>query len=64
LEFRNFLNDKTNSPMVFSWMPAIAIYFNDPDGHSLEFIGILDAKARPELGVVSYEDWLKLTENK
>ena len=40
---------------------AIAIYFNDPDGHYLEFICILDEKARPELGVISYEEWIKIT---
>ena len=34
LEFKNFLNDGTERPMVFAWMPAISIYFNDPDGHS------------------------------
>ena len=56
----NFLNDGTERPMVFCWMPAIAIYFNDPDGNQLEFISILDGKARPELGVISYEEWLKL----
>ncbi len=53
----NFLNDGTERPMVFAWMPAIAIYFNDPDGHVLEFIGILDGASRPELGVISYEEW-------
>jgi lactoylglutathione lyase len=41
-------------------MPAIAIYFNDPDGNQIEFIAILEGKARPELGVISYEEWLKL----
>jgi len=56
----NFLNDGTERPMVFCWMPAIAIYFNDPDGNQLEFIAILEGKARPELGVISYEEWLKL----
>ena len=56
----NFLNDGTERPMVFCWMPAVAIYFNDPDGNQLEFISILDGKARPELGVISYEEWLKL----
>ncbi len=55
----NFLKDGTERPMVFSWMPAVAIYFNDPDGHYLEFISILDEEARPELGVISYEDWQK-----
>ena len=57
----NFLNDGTDTPMVFSWMPAIAIYFNDPDGHYLEFISILDGQARPELGIISYEEWTKNT---
>lgn len=60
----NFLNDGTDRPMVFSWMPAIAIYFNDPDGHYLEFISIIDGKARPELGVISYEEWTKITNGK
>jgi len=41
-------------------VPAIAIYFNDPDGHELEFIGTLDGKSRPETGVLSYEEWLEL----
>ena len=59
LEFRNFLNDGIERPMVFAWMPAVAIYFEDPDGHSLEFIGMLSGESRPEDGVVSYEDWLE-----
>ena len=60
LKLYNFLKDGTERPMVFAWMPAIAIYFNDPDGHYLEFIGVLDGKARPELGVISYEEWQEL----
>ncbi|WP_299568647.1 hypothetical protein [uncultured Pedobacter sp.] len=40
-------------------MPAIAIYFNDPDGHYLEFISIIEGEAKPELGVISYEEWLE-----
>lgn len=59
----NFLKDSSAKPMVFAWMPAIAIYFNDPDGHYLEFIGILDGAARPELGVISYDDWRSANEN-
>ena len=55
----NFLNDGTERPMVFAWMPAIAIYFDDPDGHSLEFIGILEGEAMPHLGVISYDEWVK-----
>ena len=56
----NFLNDGTERPMVFAWMPAISIYFTDPDGHTLEFIAVLDGKARPEMGVISYGEWLEL----
>ena len=63
LECRNFLNDGTDRPMVFAWMPAIAIYFDDPDGHSLEFIGTLDGKGKPENGIITYERWLELEAN-
>ncbi len=58
----NFLNDDKEKPMVFCWMPAISIYFSDPDGHELEFIGILPGKTKSEKEkrVVSYEEWLKI----
>jgi hypothetical protein len=58
----NFLNDGIERPMVFAWMPAVAIYFNDPDRHSLEFIAILPGKPRPELGVISFDEWVKYKE--
>lgn len=58
---RNFLNDGTHDPMVFGWMPAVAIYFEDPDGHSLEYITPLDDDPRPELGVVPWAEWESLT---
>lgn len=57
---RNFLNDGTQDPMVFAWMPAVAIYFADPDGHSLEYIAPLDGQARPDLGVISWDEWEQL----
>lgn len=56
----NFLEDGTERPMVFGWMPALAIYFDDPDGHSLELIAMLPGKPRPEVGVVSWEEWCRL----
>ena len=56
----NFLKDGTDQPIVFAWMPALSIYFDDPDGHCVEFISILEGKARPEAGVISYEAWLDL----
>lgn len=63
LAAHNFLNDGTERPMVFAWMPALAIYFDDPDGHSLEFISMLSDPPRPELGVVSWEDWKRVSTN-
>jgi len=55
----NFLKDGTEQPMVFAWMPAIAIYFRDPDDNVLEFIAVLQGEGKPDLGVISYEEWLK-----
>jgi lactoylglutathione lyase len=60
LPTRNFLNDGTERPMVFGWMPALAIYFRDPDGHSLEFIAMLPDAPRPEVNVVSWDEWQQL----
>src|SRR5262245_917492 len=57
---RNFLDDGTERPMVFGWMPAVSIYFRDPDNHSLELIAMLPEEPRPELGVVSWEGWKKV----
>jgi lactoylglutathione lyase len=45
-------------PIVHTWMPAASVYFNDPDGNSLEFITMLDGKAKPELGVIYLSEWL------
>ncbi len=55
----NFLKDETGQPMVFAWMPAIAIYFRDPDENVLEFIAILEGTPEPARGVLSYNEWLK-----
>ncbi len=47
-------------PIVFSWMPAASVFFDDPDGHSLEFIANLPGPARPELGIVPLSRWRAL----
>jgi catechol 2,3-dioxygenase-like lactoylglutathione lyase family enzyme len=57
LPAHNFLDDGSERPMVFGWMPALAIYFRDPDGHSLEFIAMLPEPPRPEVNIVSWEAW-------
>ncbi|WP_422106798.1 VOC family protein [Winogradskyella sp.] len=66
LNFWNFLNDGSEQPMVFANIPAIAIYFTDPDGHYLEFIGKLPGSYSPERGsmVMSYAQWLELEKSK
>lgn len=62
LNFWNFLQDNKEQPMVFCWMPAVSIYFTDPDGHYLEFIGVLPGKTKSskENRVVTYEEWLQI----
>ena len=50
-------------PMVFGWMPALAIYFHDPDGHALEFIAMLPDEPHPEVQVVSWDEWQRVRGN-
>ncbi|MGQ8870862.1 VOC family protein [Paenibacillus sp. TSA_86.1] len=57
---RNFLDDDCGELYVFGWMPAVSVYFNDPDGHSLEFIAVLPDEAKPELGLVPWSKWERL----
>ena len=49
-----------DEPVVLCWMPAVSVYFDDPDGHSLEFIAMLDENPRPELGRVTWSEWRRL----
>jgi lactoylglutathione lyase len=53
----SFSGEETNEPDVLAWMPAATLYFNDPDGHLLEYLTMLDDEPRPEVGVVSYSEW-------
>jgi lactoylglutathione lyase len=46
-----------DEPVVLCWMPAASVYFDDPDGHSLEFIAMLPDRPRPDLGRLSWSDW-------
>jgi hypothetical protein len=39
-------------------MPAASVYFDDPDGHSLEYISVLPDAPRPDLsGRVKLSEW-------
>jgi lactoylglutathione lyase len=44
---RNFAGEETTEPSVIGWMPSAQLYFRDPDGHSLEFITVLDDPPDP-----------------
>jgi lactoylglutathione lyase len=47
----------TDEPVVLAWMPAVSIYFRDPDGHLLEYLAMLDDRPRPDGGVLTWREW-------
>jgi len=47
----------TEEAVVLAWMPAVALYFRDPDGHLLEYIAMLPDPPRPEAGVMTWTAW-------
>jgi lactoylglutathione lyase len=53
----SFFAAETNEPSVIGWMPAAAVYFRDPDGHLLEYLAMLDAAPRPDLGILTWSEW-------
>jgi lactoylglutathione lyase len=60
--FRDFFQRRTTVPTVFGFIPAASIYFDDPDGHVLELLASLAAPPRPDLGVLSWEEWTRVVE--
>ena len=53
----DFNQQPTQEPVVLAWMPAVAVYFHDPDGHLLEYIAMLEGEPRPDAGVVDWRTW-------
>jgi lactoylglutathione lyase len=53
----DFNGKPTDEPVVLAWMPAVAVYFLDPDGHLLEYIAMLEDDPRAELGVPGWRAW-------
>jgi len=61
----NFYGEESSELYVFAAMPAVSIFFTDPDNHSIEFIAMLEGEPRPELGIIPWSEWNKLnTERK
>ena len=58
IQTQNFAGEKTTEPSVIGWMPSAQLYFRDRDGHSLEFIALLDESPEPEF-VGSLSEWKK-----
>ncbi len=50
-----------HEPVVISWMPAASVYFDDPDGHSLEYIAMLDGPSQPDWGWLPLSEWQQRT---
>ena len=50
----SFFGEPTDEPSVIGWMPAAAVYFQDPDEHMLEYLAMLDGPPKPELGIVPW----------
>ncbi|MBX4891542.1 VOC family protein [Rhizobium bangladeshense] len=52
-----FTGQPATEPVVLGWMPALSIYFKDPDGHPIEFISILDDAPDRNFGVQPLSEW-------
>jgi lactoylglutathione lyase len=56
---RSFFGEAADEPSVIGWMPAAAVYFQDPDGHSLEYVAMLDEPAWPGAGITTWSRWVE-----
>jgi lactoylglutathione lyase len=52
-----FHGEPVTEPVVLGWMPAISVYFKDPDGHSIEFIHVLEGAADTSFGIGPWSAW-------
>lgn len=53
-----FNGEPVDQAVVLGWMPAASIYCVDPDGHSLEYIAVLDQAPDQAFGVAPWSDWI------
>jgi lactoylglutathione lyase len=54
----SFFATETSDPSVIGWMPAAAVYFRDPDNHLLEYLAMIDAPPRADVGIVTWSEWV------
>lgn len=52
-----FHGEPVTEPVVLGWMPAMSVYFNDPDGHSIEFIHVLPDTPNAAFGIGPWSAW-------
>lgn len=52
-----FDGEPVDEPVVIGWMPAVSLYFRDPDGHLLEYLAMLPDPPDVARGVVPYSAW-------
>jgi lactoylglutathione lyase len=45
----DFWGVPTEEPVVLAWMPAVSLFFHDPDGNLLEFLSMLPDAPQPDL---------------
>jgi lactoylglutathione lyase len=57
LKLHGFHGEPITEPIVIGWMPALSLYFHNPDGHSIEFLSVLDDEPDPAFGMRSYAQW-------
>ena len=53
----DFFGEPAEEPVVLAWMPAVSLYFRDPDGNMLELLSMLPDSPQPELGIVGWSCW-------
>lgn len=53
----NFFGESAEQLSVFPFMPAVSIYFQDPDGHSVELLAMLEDQPRADLEIMPWEEW-------
>ena len=56
----DFARTETTEPSVIGWMPSAQLYFKDPDGHTIEFITLLDEAPDAEF-IGSLSEWKRRT---